>query len=400
MSASPSRLFIVCMLGALSVISPFAIDMYLPLFPQMAQEFGVNGTAISLTISSYFTGMALGQIFYGPLLDRYGRKKPLYFGLGLFILAALACATTHHILPLIALRFLQAFGGCAAGVSSLAMIRDFFPIEEGAKILSRLFLFIAVSPLAAPSVGGIIMQFAGWRFVFVLMATIVALILALMHWRLPESHQPDTSISLRPGPILREYIAIIRHPKFATYAFAGAFSFAGLFTYVAGSPIIFMEDFHLSARHYAATFAGLAMGFIGGSQLNVRLLKRYSSETLFARILILQVIIGWAFVAASWFGIGLLPTLGFFFCFLACSGIAYPNAAAIALSPFARNAGSAAAMLNFLQLGIGAGISTFISVAPPHSALPIIAILGGTVTLAILVLAAGYRKAHRSMAMD
>ncbi len=401
MTRPASRLFLICLLGALNVISPFSIDMYLPGFPQLAEQFHVSNTTIALTISSYFVGMAFGQIFYGPLLDRYGRKKPLYVGMSVFIIASLGCAMSGQIHALILLRFVQAFGGCVSGVAALAMIRDFFPVEEGAKILSRMFLFIAVSPLLAPTIGGELILLAGWRFIFILLAIIAAAILTLMALRLPESHQPDRSISLKPGPILREYIAILRHPKFATYAFAGAFSFAGLFTYVAGSPIIFMEDFHLSPRAYSATFALLAAGFIGGSQFNVRLLKHFTSETLFLRTLSLQAVIGWAFVAVSALGLlSFVTTLAFFFVFLACAGITYPNAAAIALSPFAKNAGSAAALLGFLQLGCGAFISTFISLAPPQSAFPIIAILGVTVTIAVSILALGYRRAHTCATTD
>ena len=138
----PSGLFIICLLGALSVISPFAIDMYLPAFPQVAHDLSVPNATIALTISSYFIGLAFGQVFYGPLLDRFGRKKPLLAGLLIYILASFACAAAPSIQYLIVFRFIQAIGGCAAGVASLAIVHDFFPVEEASKILSRLFLFI------------------------------------------------------------------------------------------------------------------------------------------------------------------------------------------------------------------------------------------------------------------
>jgi DHA1 family bicyclomycin/chloramphenicol resistance-like MFS transporter len=383
------------LLGALSVISPFAIDMYLPAFPQVAQDLGVPSVMISLTLSSYFIGMAFGQIFYGPLLDRYGRKRPLYAGLGLFIVASIGCAFAPTIYMLVALRFIQALGGCVAGVASLAMVRDFFPVEEGAKILSRLFLFIAVSPLIAPSLGGIIALTVGWKAVFLMMAVITMMILALIYCLLPESHAPDPGISLRPLPILREYVAIIRHPRFATYALSGAFSFAGMFAYVAGSPIIFMEGFHVSARIFSGIFAVLAVGFIGGSQLNVVLLRKYTSEQLFFRLLIVQVVTGIVFMLGSLGeGYGIVTSMALFFVFLSCAGTTYPNAAALALAPFSRNAGSASALLGFLQLGVGAVISTFISISPPRATFPIIAIMGITAFLGLVILLIGRGRAH------
>ena len=394
MQQKQSPRFIISLLGALSVISPFAIDMYLPAYPQAAADFGVNATMISLTLSSYFIGMALGQVFYGPLLDRFGRKKPLCIGLMLFIIASIGCSQAPTISVLIGLRFLQAIGGCAAGVASLAMVHDFFPVDQSARILSRLFLFIAVSPLLAPTVGSILMLAVGWKSVFLMLAGIVAAILTLTYLLLPEGHAPDPTISLKPGPIIREYFTIIRHPRFATYALAGAFSFAGLFTYVAGSPIIFIEGFHLSTRIYSGIFALLAVGFIGGSQLNVVLLRKFTSERLFFRVLFIQCMVGLLFMLGSWFGwYGLIATLVLFFCFLACAGITYPNAAALALAPFSKNAGSAAALLGFLQLGVGALISTGITFAGAQDSFPIILILGITSSLGFIIFLLGRKRA-------
>ncbi len=394
----PSNLFIIYLLGALSVISPFSIDMYLPAFPQVAHDLSVSNATIALTISSYFIGLALGQIFYGPLLDRFGRKTPLLFGLSIFILASVGCAAAPAIQSLIVFRFIQAIGGCAAGVASLAIVHDFFPVEEAAKILSRLFLFIAVSPLLAPSVGGLVALTMGWRYVFLILAVIVIGIFALIYAQLPESHKPDTGISLKPAPIILEYFKILTHPRFATYALSGAFSFAGLFAYVAGSPIIFMEGFHLSPKIFSGIFALLATGFIGSSQINVSLLRRWKSEKVFKRFLMLQVATSLVFVAgtaAGWYG--LAATLVLFFIFLSSAGLTYPNAAALAMSPFSKNAGSAAALLGFLQLGVGALISTGISAFAAHDAFPIIAILAVTSSSGLIILLIGEKRARKAV---
>lgn len=397
MSTNRSKLFIISLLGALSVISPFAIDMYLPAFQDLATEFGVPSTTISLTLSSYFIGLALGQVIYGPLLDRFGRRRPLAIGLSLFVLSSIGCAAAPDIHTLIALRFIQALGGCVAQVASIAMVRDFFPAGEAARVLSRLFLFIAVSPLLAPTIGSQIIAAGGWKAAFFALAGVVGAILALVYFLLPEGHIPDPDISLRPGPILAEYVAIIQHPRFATYALAGAFSFAGLFTYVAGSPVLFMDGFGVSGRTYSLIFALLAGGFIGASQVNVVLLRRWESETLFFRFLVAQVVGGMVYLVGSWLGgYDLGGTLVLLFVFLSCVGITNPNASGLAIGPFTKNAGSASALLGFFQLGIGAVISTGISAGSPKDSRPIIAILALTAVIGLMILLAGRKRARAS----
>ncbi len=180
----------------------------------------------------------------------------------------------------------------------------------------------------------------GWEAVFYCLAGVVALILALVYFLLPEGHKPDPDISLRPGPILAEYLVIIRNPRFATYAFAGAFSFAGLFTYVAGSPIIFTKGFGVSPDTFSLIFAGLACGFIGCSQINVLLLKWFKSEQIFFFFLTIQVVTGCVFFAGSlagWYGLG--STIALLFVFMGCIGLTNPNASALAISYFTKNAG-------------------------------------------------------------
>jgi MFS transporter, DHA1 family, multidrug resistance protein len=389
-----SNLFLLSLLGSLSVVSPFAIDMYLPAFPQLAAEFDVPTTTVALTLSAYFVGLALGQLLYGPLLDRLGRRRPLAAGLALFVAASLGCAAAPDIQTLIALRFVQALGGCVAQVASIAMVRDFFPPQEVARVLSLLFLFIAASPLLAPTAGSAVILAFGWKAAFLALAGVVAAILALTWALLPEGHTPDPTVSLRPGPILAEYLSILRDPRFATYALAGAFSFAGLFAYVAGSPILFMDGFGVSPPAYSLIFALLAGGFIGFSQLNVILVRRFGSETLFSRLLIAQVCVGVVLLVSTWAGwCGLIGTLALLLAFLSCVGLGNPNASALALAPFRRNAGSASALLGFFQLGVGALVSTGVGLATPRDSLPIVAILALTAAAALVILLIGRRSA-------
>jgi MFS transporter, DHA1 family, multidrug resistance protein len=382
--------WIIVLLGALCVVTPFAIDMYLPAFSTIAAEYGTTTPAISLSLSTYFVGFALGQLFYGPLLDRFGRKRPLYLGLSVYILCSIGCAVAVNLRAFVALRFLEALGGCVAQVGAIAMVRDFFPVKESAKIFSLLFLMIGVSPLLAPTIGSLLIAGAGWRWIFVLLAAIAFIILAVTFLLLPEGHQPDHSISLRPGPLLGGFWDILKQPQFITYTLAGAFSFAGLFAFVAGSPILFMDHFHMGTKAFGIVFAVLVMGFIGGNQINVFLVRRFTSQQIFLAALVLQVLTGAFFFAGMLSHIvGLRSTLVLFFVFLSCIGLTYPNSAALALAPFSRHAGRASALLGCIQTGTGALISMGIGVLGANS---VVSLLSFTTLVALAVLLTGRSK--------
>jgi len=395
MTQSHNRHLIIIILGALSTISPFAIDMYLPAFPQIAAALDTSTARISLSIASYFAGLAAGQLFYGPLLDRFGRKLPLYAGLTLFFAASLLCLFSRTVEWLVAMRFVQALGGCAAQVASMAMVRDFFPVHETAKIISLLILILGASPLLAPSVGVFVAVHLGWQWVFIILAAFVALMLAVSWRLLPEGHPPDCSVSLRLLPILRNYAIVLKEPQFITYALSGAFAFSGLLVYVASSPIIFMEVFHVSPQKFGAVFAGLAVGFIGSNQINVFLLRRFSSEQIFRATLLVEcpaallLLVG---TVCGWFG--LAATLVLLFISLSSLGLAFPNAAALSLVPFDRNIGSASAMLGFLQIGVSGLASASVGIFDSHTMMPVALVLAVTSWMGFAILIIGKRSIH------
>jgi DHA1 family bicyclomycin/chloramphenicol resistance-like MFS transporter len=318
--------FLILMIGGLNTITPFSIDMYLPAFPQIARELHTSTAKVALSVSTYFLGFAVGQILYGPLLDRFGRKSPLYTGLILYILTTLACAVSHTIEMLLLLRFIQALSGCVASVAALAMVRDFFPVSQSARIISLMVLILGASPLLAPTVGGLIVPVWGWQFIFVMLAAIALIMRVLSFLFLPEGHKPDKTISLKPKPILMSFKEILSDPTFYVFALAGTFSFSGLFVYVAGSPSIFMDFFHLNARIYGGLFALLSIGFIGGSQLNHLLNHRFDNKKIFSTTLYFQVVISLCFLIFALTVSKNLPvTIAFLFCLLFCSGLTYPN---------------------------------------------------------------------------
>ena len=396
MSQSHNRYLIIIILGSLSTISPFAIDMYLPAFPQIATALHTSTARISLSIASYFAGLAAGQLFYGPLLDRFGRKLPLYAGLTLFIAASLLCLFSRTVEWLMAMRFVQALGGCAAAVASMAMVRDFFPVQETAKIISLLILILGVSPLLAPSVGGFVAVHLGWQWVFIVLAAVRGLDAGgLLGGFCRKAIRPIASVSLRLPPILRNYAIVLKEPQFITYALSGAFAFSGLLVYVASSPIIFMEVFHVSAQKFGVIFAGLAVGFIGSNQINVFLLRKFSSEQIFRATLLVECPVALLLLVGTvcgWFGLG--ATLVLLFISLSSLGLAFPNAAALSLVPFDRNIGSASAMLGFLQIGVSGLGSASVGIFNSHTMMPMALILAATSWIGFAILLIGKRSIH------
>src|SRR5574343_385431 len=230
------RTLLVLILGSLSAIGPLSIDMYLPGFPEIAADLHTTVDKVSYSLSSFFIGICAGQLICGPLLDRFGRKKPLYAGLIIYIIASIGCALSTSVEMLIAFRFLQAIGGCLGMVAPSAIVRDLFPVNESAKIFSLLILVLGVSPIIAPTVGSYLIASFGWQSVFIVLSIIVALLFTAVYFLLPESKSPDPEFSLKPKTILSSYLNVLKEPQFYTFAFAGAIAAAGLFAYLGGSP--------------------------------------------------------------------------------------------------------------------------------------------------------------------
>jgi len=386
-------LFLILILGSLTALGPFSIDMYLPGFKAIAKDLNTTEAKVAWSLSSYFIGISAGQLLYGPLLDRFGRKKPLFIGLIIYILASVGCAFVKHIDSFIILRFIQAIGSCAATVASVAMVRDLFPVSENAKVFALLMLVLSVSPMVAPTVGGYVTVAFGWHTVFLILLGLGLFNLIASWLWLPESYKPDTTMSLKPKPIISNFILVLREPKFYTYAFTGAMAFAGLFVYITSSPILFMSLFKVKEETYGWIFAFLSVGFIGASQVNTLMLRKYKSEQLIFVALIGQVITVIVFLIGSingWFG--LFETIGFLFLFLCCLGVANPNALALSLAPFSKNAGSASALMGALQMGLGALASACIGFFEQTSAVPMVLIMTVTSLIAFTVLVIGRRN--------
>ncbi|WP_317048741.1 multidrug effflux MFS transporter [Hymenobacter sediminis] len=378
--------FLILILGTLSALGPFSIDMYLPGFPAIAQDLHTTPAKVALSLSSFFVGVSAGQLLYGPLLDRFGRKKPLYVGLLLYVVASVGCYLCHSIDALVALRFLQAIGSCAATVAAVAMVRDLFPVQDAPKVFSLLTLVISVSPMLAPTIGSYMISAYGWQSVFLVLFLMGGLMLLASIFWLPESYQPDPTYSLHPKPILTTFWSVLREPQFFTYALTGAMTFGGLLAYVSGSPLVFMDIFGVSEKTYGWIFALLSVGFIGSSQVNSWVLRYYRSEQIVLVAMACQSVIGLVFLLGTWLGwFGVVGTVVMLFLFLCCLGYANPNASALSIAPFSKNAGSAAALMGATQMGVGALASFGVSMFNTRTAVPMVAIMASTALLALLI---------------
>lgn len=389
--------FLIIVFGILNALTPFTIDLYLPAFPQIAADLGVAVSRMSLSVSVYFIGFALGQVIYGPLLDRFGRHRPIYGGLAIYVLATLGCMTTRSFEGLLMFRFISALGGSAASVGAIALVRDHIPADKAARAFATLMLVLSVSPLLAPSIGSLIVTVASWRAIFAVLAALAIANLALVIFAVPRTYSPDPSVSLRLTPILRTFRDALAQPQFRTYTLAGSLSFAGLFVFVSGSPAVFMDGFGVGPGGFGAIFAILAGGMILGGQLNHLLLKHFASEQVFRGALFVQVISGVTFLALSLtMDLGKWPTVALLFAFLHCAGITYPNAAALALKPFTKNIGSASSLLGFLQLGMGALAASLVGVLDLTGPTPMAFVMAVCSTVGWILLRSARRRNEAS----
>jgi MFS transporter, DHA1 family, multidrug resistance protein len=387
---SRQHFILILILGALATISPFSIDMYLPGFPSIAVDLKTSIASVQLSLTSYFIGIAAGQILYGPLLDRFGRKTPLYAGLVVYIMASSGCAFTSSVESLIAMRFLQALGGCAGMVAAQTLVRDLFPSNKTAQAFSSMTLVVAISPMIAPTIGGYVTAAFGWHAVFLVLAAITVLILICVYFVLPQGRKPDPSISLKPGAVLGNFYTVIRQPQFLLYTLAGGLASSAPFAYIAGSADVFMNLYGFSEREYGWIFALVASVIIGSTQLNHIFLKHFKSEQIIKATFLVQTLIGIILVTGTFFlWYDKFSLIALIALFLAGHGLINPNATALSLAPFSKHAGSAASLSGSFRMAMGGLASALVSALHNHTAMPMIGVMAGCSASGLLFLIAG-----------
>ncbi|MBF8746053.1 Bcr/CflA family efflux MFS transporter [Pseudomonas putida] len=364
------NLRMVLILGALSAFGPLAIDFYLPAFPAMAQAFATDEQHVQSTLAVYFLGLSIGQLAYGPIADRFGRRKPLLFGVTLFTLASLACAYAPNLDTLIMARFVQALGGCAGMVLSRAIVSDNCDAVGSAKVFSQLMLVMGLAPILAPMLGGALVNLAGWQSIFLVLGLFSAAALLAVSLGLPESlpaHVPRQPLS----GALRQYLRLASDRVFLGHAFTGGIAMAGMFAYIAGSPFIFIKLYGVPAEHFGWLFGTNAAGFILVAQVNARLLSRRGPGWLLVRAVGVYLAAGVLLlaVAASRPAHLWMLLVPLFVC-ISSLGCIIPNAAACAMNGQGDRAGSASALMGCLQFSVAAGAAALVGLLHDGSAVP------------------------------
>lgn len=360
----------ILILGALSAFGPLAIDFYLPAFPAMALAFGTDEQHVQLTLAAYFLGLSLGQLAYGPISDRFGRRLPLLSGVALFTLASLACAYAPSLEWLIGARFVQALGGCAGMVISRAVVADKCDAVGSAKVFSQLMLVMGLAPILAPMLGGLLVNTTGWQSIFLVLTGFSAAAGLAVALGLPESmpaHVPRQPLS----GALRQYARLVKDSIYLGHALTGGIAIAGMFAYIAGSPFVFIKLYGVPAEHFGWLFGTNAAGFILVAQVNARLLAKRGPAFLLVRAVWVYFLAGLTLLAVSAMRPDALwPLLIPLFICIASLGCIIPNASACAMNGQGARAGSASAMLGCLQFSIAAGAAALVGVLHDGSAVP------------------------------
>jgi MFS transporter, DHA1 family, multidrug resistance protein len=398
--AGVSRLpLFVLLLGSITAIGPLSIDLYLPAFPTLATDLHTTQTMIQLTLTACLIGLATGQAFIGPLSDAVGRRRPLLAGMVGYTVASVGCALAPNIEALTAGRFLQGFAGSAGAVLAQALLRDLVEGPLVANVLSRLILVIGVAPVLAPTIGGQILGFGGWRGLFwvlagfgVLMTFVVA---AFVRETLPEERRQRGGIA----ETLRSYRRVVADRRYVGYAAMSAFGFLAVFGYVAGSPFAFQDVHGVSPQVFGLLFGVNGLGLVCASQLNARLVLRIPPFVILRRTLPVTALGGLALVFTTVTGaFGILGLAVPLFVVLSSLGLVLPNSGALALNRHPEAAGTAAALVGLTQFVVGAFAGPAIGAVGAGTAVPMAGVIAigtlGLVVVAVL-LAPGEPRSRR-----
>jgi MFS transporter, DHA1 family, multidrug resistance protein len=362
MTATPSRAVpwsIVVLLSGMSAVGPLSIDMYLPSLPTIARALAADASATQATVAIFFAGMAIGQLFYGPASDRFGRRGPVLVGLGLYVLGSMASAFAPNIIVLLLARLAQALGACSSSVIARAIVRDRFDYQQSARFLSLLALIAGVAPILAPSAGALLLTLMGWRGIFAVLGAFGALLWFGIRRRLPESRAEAVAVQARSEHPFRSYAKLMSERRVLGYVAAGACNGAMLFTYIASSPNVLIDQYKVTPMRFGLLIGLNSIGLIGASQLNRMLLRRLPVDRVLAAATLMAVAAA-ASLLLSAFGRlgGLLGLLIPLFLVVSSAGLIQANSVAGALSVDPLRAGSTAALFGTCSFGAGAVAAT------------------------------------------
>lgn len=374
---------LVIVLGSLIALGPLTIDMYLPAFPSLGDDLNASESAVQLTLTGMLGGLAVGQLFIGPLSDAVGRRLPLLLGLVTHVAASLVCAIAPSIMVLSGVRVVQGFAGAAVSVVAMATVRDLFHGVAMVRMISRLMLVIGLAPILAPSIGGLILQWTDWRGIFVVLAAAAVVLIGVAAVGLQETLPPERRRPVGIMPTLRTYRSLFRDTTFVALVFMGGLMFSSLFIYVSGASFVLQGVYGLDERQFGLVFGANALTLTVFSQINPILVRRFGPTNVLTGAIVFNVVASGLLVVtgATGFG-GLIGVLVPLAMVLGAAGLALPNTPALALTRHGEAAGTAAAMLGFVQFGVGAVVAPLVGLLGSDSAVPM-----GSVMLAVTLVA-------------
>ncbi len=368
---------LIIILAFMSSLAPLATDMYLPALNEVQKSFETDAFYTRLSLASFFTAFSLGQLIYGPLSDRFGRRKPLLIGIALFIIASVACVSFDNIWAFIFWRFIQALGGCVGVVIAIAIVNDKFPLKEAAAIFALMMVVGSLAPMLAPIMGGVLLDFFSWKFIFGVLFGLGALLWVMVYFWLQESAQIDSAFKLSFWIVGKNYLNILTERRFFIYNLSSALAMAAIFAYITGSSLVFMDYFGLDAKIYGAVFALNALGFSVFANINARIVRDVSpyyilpwgfgAMAIFSVLGVVMAAFGagfWWVEASMFFSIGML-------------GFIVPNSTTLAMARFKQHSGSASAVLGTTKFALAGVVSLITGALNSISSTPLLAVMAG-----------------------
>jgi len=390
---------ILLVLGTMIAIGPLSIDMYLPSFENIATDFQTTKAQVGVSLTSYFIGIAFGQLAYGPIMDKFGRKVPLLVGLVIYILSSLSCFYSPDIMWLIISRFFLAIGASAGMVAAKAVVRDIFPPEEVARAISFLMLIMGSAPIIAPTLGSFVIAHFSWQMIFMFLAFFAGLMFVSVLFFLPESITPDKTVELKIKQVVFKYKGIMQDKIFLSFSLAGSLTIGAMFAYISNAPILFMDRFHFTETQFGWMFGLNASGLIIGSQLNRLVLKRFSTFNLTLKISYILLVLGVVLFLNALFFSSFYITVISLFLILFLLGFQNPNTTALSLYPFTKRAGRASALVGCLKMCLGAVTSFIISLYTGISLVPMALTILVCLVLSSMLLIRFKRKEKAALAL-
>lgn len=371
-SAGQLSFMMFLMLGAISALTPLAIDMYLPAMPAIADDFGVSAGDVQVTLTIYTLGFAVGQLFYGPLADSIGRKPVLLGGVGLFLLGAIGCTFTNSIEVLVWVRAAQGFAGAAAAVVIQAVVRDMFKAEDFARTMSFITLVMTIAPLAAPMIGGYVSVLLGWRAVFGFLVIYSIIMMVAIYYKIPETLKKENRQPFHLRTSLRNYASLLRNKQAIGLVMCGAFSFSGMFVFLTAGAFVYIDIFGVEPQNFGYLFALNVLTLIAFTTLNGRVVRRFGSENMLKFGLSVQLMAGiglficWAadlglafIVPCVMFMVGTISTIG-------------SNSMGLLLNKYPNMAGTTSALAGTLRFGTGSLIGFIVAYLPGDQTWPML----------------------------